>query len=145
MARRVWRQPAEEVFRNAWEAGKGEAKKRLFKSSFKSGFPDSHRRAQKTSSDVAPDGKSGKSDQLVAEIEGVERHGFGERHAENAHDEDFAESGGIAANGFNGFVADETYAESSTQAAEAALETEVDFALQASVSGYVSSGGDHRS
>jgi hypothetical protein len=69
---------------------------------------------------------------LVSEEQGVERHGFGEGHAENADDEDFAESVGIAADGFSGFVADKTHAEGGAEAAEAALDAIGEIASEAS-------------
>ena len=61
----------------------------------------------------------------------VEGHGFGECHAENGLNEDLAGSAGVAADGLNGFLTDETHAESGTEGAK----RDVDVARDAGGSG----------
>src|ERR1051326_8426301 len=75
-------------------------------------------------------GRAGKSPargdgetRLLHEEDRIERDGFGERHADDGLDEDFAGSAGIAANAFNGLGADETDADGGGEAAERDVNT----------------------
>ena len=64
---------------------------------------------------------------LFAEEERVERDGFGQRHADDALDENLRRGTGIAADGFGGLEADESDADGGAEAAEASLDAARDF------------------
>ena len=60
--------------------------------------------------------------EFFTEEQSVEGDGFSERHADDGLDEDFDRSARIAADGFDGFGADETDAKGGTETAEGALD-----------------------
>lgn len=70
---------------------------------------------------------TGAQQKLLTEEQGVERDGFGQRHADDGLDEDFAGSAGIAADAFNGLGSDETDADGGGETAEGALDAAGDF------------------
>lgn len=63
----------------------------------------------------------------LTEEQGVKCDGFGEGHTDNRLNEDLTGSSGIAGNAFNGFSANECYAQCGGETAEAALDTTGDF------------------